>query len=252
MRKTRIIATAALKGGVAKTTTTVSVGCILSQKEYKVLLVDLDAQANMTSSLLEDFDDSASIYESLVKQTPLQPITISDTLDVVPSDLRLAAVDLEIGSQLARERYLANLLAPIKENYDFIILDCPPSLGLTTLNALTACTDILVPLVAEVLPFEGLKMIQWAVNMVKKSVNPNLNIIGVLITQAVNTKLCRMMEENIRRSLGDMVFKTKIRHNTTIAEAPAVHQDIVTYDRKSHGAEDYMAFTEELLTRINS
>lgn len=195
MSKTKIIAVTNLKGGCSKTTTSVSLGGILSQKGYRVLLIDLDAQANLTSSLLTDDQYDKTIYTSFIKHTPLPIVHVSDTLDVVPSSIELACIDLEIGSQLARERYLSNLIAPIKDNYDFIICDCPPSLGLTTLNAFTACTDILVPLVAEVLPFEGLKLVDWAINMVQKTVNPDAKMIGVLITQSVKTKLCRMMEE---------------------------------------------------------
>lgn len=252
MSKTRIIAISNMKGGCSKTTTCVSIGSILSQKGFHVLLVDLDAQANLTCSLLKDEEYDYTIYNSFVKQTPLPIIPVSDTLHVVPSSIELACIDLEIGSQLARERYLCNLLAPVKDNYDFIFCDCPPSLGLTTLNAFTACTDIIVPLVAEVLPFEGLKLVDWAINMVKKTVNPNAKLLGVLITQSVNTRLCRTMEQNIRASLGQIVFQNNIRNNTTVAEAPAAHQDIVTYDSKSRGARDYVAVTEEFINRINS
>lgn len=252
MSKTRIIAVSNMKGGCSKTTTTVSMGCVLAQKGYKVLLIDLDAQANLTCSLLTDEVYSDTIYTSFIKQTELPIVKLTDTLHIVPSSIELACIDLEIGSQLARERYLTNLLAPIKDNYDFILCDCPPSLGLTTLNAFTACTDIIVPLVAEVLPFEGLKLVDWAINMVRKTVNPEAKLLGVVITQSVNTRLCRMMEQNIRQSLGDIVFKTNIRNNTTVAEAPAAHKDVVSYDKKCHGAIDYIALTEELLTRINS
>lgn len=249
--KTRVIAISNMKGGCSKTTTCVSIGSILSQKGYRVLLIDLDAQANLTCSLLKEDEYEDTIYTSFVKQTPLPVVQINENLHVVPSSIELACIDLEIGSQLARERFLTNLIAPIRDNYDFILCDCPPSLGLPTLNAFTACTDIVVPLVAEVLPFEGLKLVDWAINMVKRTVNPDVKLLGVLITQSVNTRLCRTMEKNIRASLGQMVFKTNIRNHTTVAEAPAAHLDIVSYDNKSRGACDYMAVTEELLTRIN-
>ena len=166
--KSRIIAVANHKGGVGKTTTTSSLGSILASKGYKVLLVDLDAQANLTTSLAS-FSDGATIYEAMTGKVETLPIVIlHDYLHLIPASLTLAMADVELSSAIARERILSDLLIKSKavETYDFILFDCPPSLGLMTLNAFTASTDILIPLVAEVLPFKGLTMINDFIKMV--------------------------------------------------------------------------------------
>lgn len=248
--KTRIISTAQHKGGSLKTTTAVSVGSILSRLGYKVLLVDLDAQANLTNSLLSGTNEEENLYTAMTGKTNLPIIPISETLYVVPASLQLGMVDLELASAIARERILADLLEPIKEQFDFIFLDCPPSLGILTLNAFTASTDIIVPMIAEVLPFQGLKMIYNFLGMVNKRLNPNVRILGILIARYEEVKLSRTIEQKLRSQLGDIVFTTKIRKNITVAAAPLEHKDIQAFDPKSNGAKDYMAFTEELLTRL--
>lgn len=248
--KTRIISTAQHKGGSLKTTTAVSVGSILSRLGYKVLLVDLDAQANLTNSLLSGTNEEENLYTAMTGKTNLPIIPVSETLYVVPASLQLGMVDLELASAIARERILADLLEPIKEQFDFIFLDCPPSLGILTLNAFTASTDIIVPMIAEVLPFQGLKMIYNFLGMVNKRLNPNVRILGILIARYEEVKLSRTIEQKLRSQLGDIVFTTKIRKNITVAAAPLEHKDIQAFDPKSNGAKDYMAFTEELLTRL--
>lgn len=155
---TRIIAIANHKGGVGKTTTTASMGAILSQKGFHVLLIDLDAQANLTCSLLKQ-EVTTSVYNAFVESTDLPIYNIGENLDLVPSSLQLAQADLQLGSALARERLLEDLLSPIKERYNYILIDCPPSLSLMTLNAITAANEVIIPLVAETLPFKGLTMI---------------------------------------------------------------------------------------------
>lgn len=254
--KTRIIAVANHKGGVSKTTTSASLGSILAMKGYKVLLIDLDPQANLTTSLMNvDSEESAqpTIYELMsgkVKDVPL--VNINDNLDLIPSGLQLAAADIELSSAIARERILTDILAKdgFGEHYDFIILDCPPSLGIMTLNAFTASTDIIIPLVAEVLPFNGLKMIMNFINMVHSRLNPQAHVTGILIAKWEKCNLSKTIEEKMRERLGNMVFQTKIRKNVKLAEAPLENQNIVDYSAKSNGAVDYMAFTEEFLNRI--
>ena len=215
--KSRIIAVANHKGGVGKTTTTSSLGSILASKGYKVLLVDLDAQANLTTSLAS-FSDGATIYEAMTGKVETLPIVIlHDYLHLIPASLTLAMADVELSSAIARERILSDLLIKSKavETYDFILFDCPPSLGLMTLNAFTASTDILIPLVAEVLPFKGLTMINDFIKMVHA------------------------------------VFRTKIRKNVRLAEAPLENANIVDYDPRSNGAKDYLSFAEEFLERMH-
>lgn len=253
MTHTKIISFANHKGGVGKTTTTASMGSILASKGYKVLLVDLDAQANLTSSLLKR-DISSTIYDGLKTQSSDSLIIYKVREDVplymIPADLNLAQADLEMAGKMAREHILSELLEPYKGQYDYILIDCPPSLGVLTLNALTASDHVIIPLVAEVLPFKGLKMIFDFIEQVKKFLNQDLNVFGVAITRWETTKLSKNIESGLRAQLGDLVFNTKIRKNVTIAQAPLEATNIVDYDKKSNGAIDYMALTEEFLERM--
>lgn len=248
--KTKIIAFGNHKGGVSKTTTTASVGSILASKGYEVLVIDLDAQANLTVSLLKD-ESEESIYNALTgKSSTLPIIPVSKHLSIVPASLQLAMAELELTSAISREKILSELLEPIKANYDFILIDCPPSLGLLTLNAFTASNEIIIPLVAEVLPFKGLTMINNFISQVQHRLNPSAHVSGILIARWETTKLTREIEKRLRQQLGDLVFQTKIRKNITIAEAPLQSINIVEFDPKCNGAQDYQAFTEELLSLI--
>lgn len=245
---TRIIAIANHKGGVGKTTTTASMGAILSQKGFHVLLIDLDAQANLTCSLLKQ-EVTTSVYNAFVESTDLPIYNIGENLDLVPSSLQLAQADLQLGSALARERLLEDHLSSIKERYDYILIDCPPSLSLMTLNAITAANEVIIPLVAETLPFKGLTMITNFVKMVKAKLNPKVDVEGVLITRYEKSNLSKQIENGLRESLGDLVYKTKIRKNITVAQAPLEATNIVDYDKNSNGAIDYVSFTDEYLAR---
>lgn len=247
---TKIIAFANHKGGVGKTTTTASVGSILASKGFKVLLIDLDAQANLTYSMKHLPDVYQSIYNILVLNESPEPYNVSKNLDLIPSSQELAMVDIQLSSVIARERVLSRALSPIKENYDFILMDCPPSLGVLTLNACTFATDIIIPLIAEVLPFKGLAMINEFISNVRECLNPEAHVSGVLITRWEKTKLTSGIEQELRSSWGDLIFKTKIRKNVTIAEAPLESSNIIQYAPKSNGAADYLSFTEELLNRL--
>jgi chromosome partitioning protein len=231
---------------VGKTTTTASVGSILASQGKQVLVIDLDAQANLTASLLHGESD-VSIYNALVGNESLPVVDISPNLHLVPASLGLAMADLELASAMARERILAELIDEVKDNYDYILIDCPPSLGLLTLNAFTASNEIIIPLVAEVLPFKGLTMINNFIDMVRKRLNPKAHVTGILITRWENTNLSKQIEKGMRAQLGELVFQTKIRKNVTIAEAPLESKNIVEYAPRSNGAKDYKAFTEELL-----
>lgn len=249
-KATRIITVANHKGGVGKTTTTASVGSILSSKGYKVLLIDLDPQANLTVSLLKQEPEDNVYYALTGKAESLPIVGLTDHLSIVPSSLQLATAEMELTAAISRERILAGLLSPIKDDYDFILIDCPPSLGLLTLNAFTTSTEIIIPLVAEVLPFKGLTMINRFTQQVKRSLNPDTYILGILLTRWELTNLSKQIEEGLRDELGDKVFKTKIRKNVTIAEAPLESKNILEYAPKSNGASDYLAFTDELLEKL--
>lgn len=246
-----IITLANHKGGVGKTTTTASMGSILASMGKKVLLIDLDAQANLTCSLLKE-EVTTSVYDAFVNSISLPIYNIGENLDIVPSSLQLAQADLQLGSALARERLLEDLLVPVKDNYDYIIIDCPPSLSLMTLNAITASDQVIIPLVAETLPFKGLTMIINFVNMVRIKLNPKVKVEGVLITRYEISKLSKQIEEGLRQNLEGLIYKTKIRKNITVAQAPLEATNIVEYDRKSNGALDYTAFVQEYLERRNN
>ena len=219
---TKIIAVANHKGGVGKTTTVASLGSILSKKGYKVLLIDLDAQSNLTTSLSAP-TEGPTIYDALTGKVEELPIvSLNENLHLVPASLTLAMVDVELSTAIARERILSDVLqkAKVEEKYDFVFLDCPPSLGLMTLNAFTASTDIVIPLISEVLPFKGLTMINDFINMVSTRLNPKAHISGILITRWETSNLSRGIEAKLREAVGDTVFQTKIRKNVRLAEAP--------------------------------
>ena len=250
-KATKIITVANHKGGVGKTTTTASVGSILASKGYKVLLIDLDPQANLTVSLLKQEPDNSIYYALTGKEESLPIVCLTENLSIVPSSLQLATAEMELTAAISRERILDRLLSPIKDGYDFILIDCPPSLGLLNLNAFTASTEIIIPLVAEVLPFKGLTMINRFTQQVKSSLNPDVYILGILLTRWEPTNLSKQIEEGLRDELDDKVFETKIRKNVTIAEAPLESKNILEYAPKSNGANDYLAFTNEMLTKLH-
>lgn len=248
--ETKIIAITNQKGGVGKTTTTATVGSILAAKGYRVLVVDLDAQANLTMSLLKKESDESIYYALTGKSDCLPVIPVSGSLSIVPADIHLAMAEIEMTAAFSRERILSRLLDGIKGDYDFIIIDCPPSLGLLTLNAFTVSNEIIIPLVAEVLPFKGLLMINKFLDQVRQLLNPDAHISGILITRWESTRLSRKIEEELRTAPGITVFDTKIRKNITVAEAPVLSKNIVEFAPKCNGALDYMAFTDELLARF--
>jgi chromosome partitioning protein len=248
-----IIAFANHKGGVGKTTSVANIGAALNQKGQRVLLVDLDAQQNLTSCFLPDEKVEAlevSVYDALVGKAPLPVIPLKDGLSIVPSGIELARAEIDLSQKLAREQLLKRLLKPMAEEYDFILLDCPPSLGIITTNALTAAEALYIPLTAEALPMKGLQMLEAVVEEVKDSINPTLSLSGVFITRYNTRKsLNQIVLETIERKYGSVVFSTKIRENVAVAEAPLTQQPICDYSPKSKGAEDYENLTMEILNR---
>ena len=247
----RIIAFANHKGGVSKTTSVANVGAILSQKGKKVLLVDLDAQANLTDYYLKEQPEE-TIYNALLDEIPLPIVQIGKGLSLVPCSLDMVGIETRIADNIERAELLQIVLEPVREQYDYILLDCPPSLGIVTLNALIAATDLYIPLTAEAIPVRGLKMLTDAMDRVKKRKNPGIKLSGIIITRWGARNLNKLIEESLRKNFGDIVFKTKIRENIAIAEAPTLHQDIVSYAPNSHGAEDYIALTNEILIRTKA
>ena len=253
MSMAHIIAFANHKGGVGKTTSVANIGAALNQKGKRVLLVDLDAQQNLTSCFLPDEKVEAlevSVYDALVDKKPLPVITLKDGLCIVPSGIELARAGIDLSQKLAREQLLKKLLLPLAQDYDFILLDCPPSLGVITTNALTAAEALYIPLTAEALPLKGLRMLEAVVEEVRESINPTLSLSGVFITRYNTRKsLNNMVWETIAEKYGSVVFKSYIRENIAVAEAPLMQKPICDYAPESNGAKDYEALTEEILSR---
>lgn len=247
---TKIIAIANHKGGVGKTTSVACIGEALSRKGKRVLLIDLDAQANLTGFFLSDEDESENIYEAMTGRSAALPIReVKERLYLVPSSLDLARAEVDLSSRIARERILLSLIEPVAGDYDYILLDCPPSLGIITTNALVAATDLYIPLTAEALPLKGLKMLEEIVAEIQRSINRGLSISGVIITRYNNRKLNKAVLEAIRAKYGDRVFSTKIRENIAVAEAPLYGGDLFEYAPDSNGAKDYEQLAEEILNR---
>lgn len=237
------------KGGVGKTTSVASIGAVLS-KSSKVLIVDLDAQANLTTSFLSE-ESEKTIYGAF-KGEELPIVNIAENLDIVPSSLEMAGIELEISGRMQREYILKDLIEPIAEKYDYILLDCPPSLGLVTINAFVAAKELFIPLTAEALPSKGLTMLLDILGMVQKRLNREIELTGVIITRYEKSKLSQMVESSLRGNFGDIIFKTKIRKNVSIAEAPLYTQSVLTYAPSSNGAQDYIELATEIATMNNN
>ena len=247
----KIIAVVNHKGGVGKTTTTVNLGAALSRLGKRILLVDMDSQQNLTTSLMKEEDVTKSIFDSLMQNEPLPIVRISEGLDLCPSELALAAAELHLQARIGRESILKKLLNRVRDDYDFIFIDCPPSLGLFTINALVAATDVFRPLTGETLPLRGIIMLDETLNDVIQNANSDLKITGVIIQRYNNRKLNNEVIEAITSKFGARVFDTKIRECIALAEAPAAHCSIFDYDSKSNGASDYMALANEVLMKLS-
>ena len=247
---TKIIAICNHKGGVAKTTTVASLGASLASLGHSVLLVDLDAQSNLTSSLL-GYEPERSTYEAIRDREGLPIEKVGNTgLSLAGASLDLAGIELEISTAMERERILQYVLSEVADKYEYILLDCPPSLGLLTLNALTASTDVIIPLTAEALPSKGLQKITDIIQMTQKRLNKGLRLSGILITRYERNNLSLTVEEAIRERYGELVYDTKIRKNVSLAEAPLAVQTILEYAPTSNGAKDYLALAKEIETKL--
>ncbi len=237
------------KGGVGKTTSAINIGAGLVELGKSVLLIDLDPQANLSLSLGIPRQKS-TIYEALRGESELVPYTVKERLDVVTSTLDLSGAEMELINEAGREYILRELLEVVEEDYDYVIIDCPPSLGLLTLNALTSSTYVYIPLQTEFLALQGLTKIKQIIDKVRFRLNKKLSIGGVIATMYDHRKvLNRDVVETIRKFFGNRVFDTYIRDNVALAEAPAQRKDIFAYSKRSPGAKDYLALSKEIIER---
>jgi chromosome partitioning protein len=253
--RSRVIAVANQKGGVAKTTTAINLGASLAMAEQRILLVDLDPQANLTSGLgMKGRPSRGGAYAALMaNDTDARPFIVStgvDSLALLPADRQLTGAEIELVSMERRERRLQRLLDPLRADYDYILIDSPPSLGLLTLNALVAADTVLIPLNCEYFALEGIAELTATIDRVRAALNARLGIEGVLLTMYDDrTNLGQQVSANIREFFGDRVYRTVIPRNVRLGEAPSHGLPVILYDARSRGAEAYVAFAHEFLAR---
>jgi len=253
----KVYALANQKGGVGKTTTAINLGAYLAFSGMRVLVIDSDPQANATSSLGFDKNNlPLSIYDAIINEIPITKIILLTNhlcLDLVPSSPALAGAEVEMVGLLAREHLLRKAIVPVVERYDYALIDCPPSSGLLTINALTAAADgVIIPVQCEYLALEGLTLLIHTINLVRDTLNPRLRIRGLLMTMYdTRTNISQQVVEEVRTHFSDKVFNTLIPRNVRLSEAPSYGQTILSYDPQSKGGLAYRALAQELIMGDN-
>lgn len=250
----RIIAIANQKGGVGKTTTAINLSACLAEKGKKVLAIDMDPQGNMTSGLGVDKDSvEKTVYDLIIGEVQIEEIIckeVLENLDVLPTNIDLSAAEIELIGIENKEYIIKNEVEKVKENYDFIIIDCPPSLSMLTINAMTTADSVLVPIQCEYYALEGLSQLIHTIELVKERLNSNLEIEGVVFTMYdARTNLSLQVVENVKDNLNQNIYKTIIPRNIRLAEAPSYGMPINQYDPKSSGAESYRLLADEVIEK---
>lgn len=245
------------KGGTGKTTTTLSVGAALARDGYKVLLIDIDPQGNLTTSagLKELGDNEPTVYEVLKGEASINAAIKHKTgaYDILPTDIRQSGADIELASVPGRELLLKEALEELKTAYDYVLIDCPPSLSIITLMGLTACNGVIIPVQAQYLALQGMAQLVHTIELVKKRMNPQIEIAGVVLTMYDGRKtLDKEILESVSAAFPDKVFKTLISNNVSLAEAPAFGMDIYEYKPDSKGAQLYEELTDEIIERVKA
>ena len=250
----RVIAVANQKGGVGKSTTVINLSACLAEKGKKVLTIDIDPQGNTTSGLGVDKNSvENTLYELLLEQADVKDVIVKDAVenvDLIPSNVNLSGAEIELIGVEEKEYILKKIIDKIRRKYDYIIMDCPPSLSMLTINALTAATSVLVPIQCEYYALEGLSQLIHTIELVQERLNKRLKIEGVVFTMYdARTNLSLQVVENVKENLNQNIYKTIIPRNVRLAEAPSYGQPITIYDSKSSGAESYRLLAEEVINR---